>query len=229
MTWTLKANQEALLSLSLHSHIKLPDTSSKSGSWGPSAFLIQTVNISSSRIWGQRWNFSKTLNHLSCLLWRKKIYLFLRKKHKTQHLIIALSWHLIYFTTRSVFKNRKQIIMPERLWNLPIIPMCHHVASMEGPGGWGWGGVSRRKGGGQEVWRNDEEWQVARAQQFEITAWMNYLMYFLSWTKACKSWKGKQEHEFLRQEEKDHIHSKVAGLESKKNIFIKFFAYPSPL
>lgn len=118
--------------------------------WGPSAFLIQTVNISSSRILGQRWSFSKSINHLSFLLWRKKIYLFLRKRHKTQHLIIALSWHLIYFTTRFVFKNRKQIIMPERLQSLPTIPICHHVASREDAGGWGWVGVRRRKGGGAE-------------------------------------------------------------------------------
>jgi len=99
-------------------------------------------------------------------------------------------WHLICFTSRCVFKNRKQIIMPEWLQNLPIISVGTRVASKEAIEGLCVRGSEedkrRRRGRSEEMVRRGK---LPEAQQFEITAWMNYLLYSLNWTKTCLSWK----------------------------------------
>lgn len=195
LTWTLKGSQEALLSLFLSSHSKIPGTLSLA-CWGLSAFLINTVTVSRSRIWGQRWSLFQTSKSFLILM-EGKIYLFLRKRHKIQHSIIPLCLTLIYFTRRFAFKNRKQIILPEWLQSLAIIPICNHVASMEhlwgsgAVGAWEWGGEREEGERSKEMMRRGE---LPEAQQFEIIAWMNYLLYFLNWTKACLSWEENQEN-----------------------------------
>lgn len=78
--------------------------------------------------------------------------------------------------------------MPEQLQSLPIISMCNWAPSMEGGVAVGLWGVGVR---GE---REEEGHKGREAQQFEIIAWMIYLLYFLNWAKAGVSWKENQEN-----------------------------------
>lgn len=149
------------------------------------------------------------------------MYLFLRKRHRT-HWIIELSWHLIYFTSRSV-KNRKQIIMLE--W--PEELSYHSNLQQRCLQGRYWG--LWESGSKEEEWKRGgrskemrRRGRLPEAPQLEIIAWMNCLLYFLSWTKVLET------KLILEIGSKRSIHSKVVGLEST-NILINIYAYPGPL
>lgn len=192
--------------------------------WGLSAFLNNIVNISRSRILGQRWSLSKSLNHLSLLLWRKKIYLFLRKRHRTQHLIIELSWHLIYFTNRSVVKNRKQIIMlewPEELSYHSNLQLRRLQGRYWGQWGSGSEEEGRRRGGISKEMRR--KGRLPEAPQCEIIAWMNCLLYFFSWTKVL-------ERKLILEIESKRSYTFQGGwARIHRKYLINIFAYPGPL
>lgn len=129
----IERNLEVLLSQFLRNHIVSFLVLSLSWAcWGSSAFIINIVNIwRSRRIWGQRGKvYSNSLNHFSSL-WRENFICSSERCIKHNIWLYYFAWHLIYFTSRSTFKNRKQIIMPEWLQSLPIIPICKRVTSME--------------------------------------------------------------------------------------------------
>lgn len=146
-------------------HMKLPGTLFEWACW---RFLIKTVNIWRSRIWVQRGDVYSQLSKSFLFPTEGEFYLFFRKRHETQHLIIPLCPTLdFFFTSVSAFKNRKQIIMPERLQSLPIIPICKrccfHGGSQGAVSAWEWRGEK------EEELENGEEGQVARSS----TVW-NY-------------------------------------------------------
>lgn len=71
--------------------------------------------------------------------------------------------------------------MPERLQSLPLILICSRVASMESIRGLRVHGSEEEKGRrGARSKETMRRGKLPEAQQFEIIAWVNYLLYFLN-------------------------------------------------